>query len=201
MKTTTLTAVLALTGALAAAPGMASTERGHGRGAMLQELNFAEIDANGDGAITLEEWRSFVTARAETRRAEWTQARVAALMAGDTDGDGMLSAEELADRMQAMAAERREAMQEARTERRGRDGDRGWHRGRHGQHQAMGARGGRAMGMEPDERIVRSFQRIDRDGDGQITEAEFDRMVGAMQERMERRAGRMERRQDGRGRN
>lgn len=209
MPRTTLTAILALSATLVAAPALASTERGPGRAMMPAfEMDFAEIDADGDGAITLEEWRAHVTARMETRRAEMIEARVAALMEADADGDGLLSPEELTAhfeaRMEARQAERMARAEEGEGRRWNRNrahGMRGEMRGHGMRGQGMRGHGMRGQGwaMDADERIVRNFQRIDRDGDGQITEAEFDRFVGDMQARSERwaerRAERMERRQ------
>ena len=218
MPRRTLTAILALSAALVAAPAFASTERGPGRAMMPAfEMDFAEIDVDGDGAITLEEWRAHVTARMETRRAEMIEARVGALMDADADDDGLLSPEELTAhfeaRMEARQAERMARAEEGEGRRWNRNrthGMRGEMRGHgmrgHGMRaEGMRGHGMRAQGwaMDADERIVRSFQRIDRDGDGQITEAEFDRFVGDMQARSERwaerRAERMERRQQRRG--
>lgn len=191
----TQTGLLALAAALLAAPLAAQPAPGGPRAMMAEELralNFAEIDTNGDGGITIDEWRSFVTARAEARRTAMLDSRVDGLMAGDTDGDGALSREELAARLTAQQAERREAMQAARAER-GERGERGERRherrGDHGPRHGRG-HGGPGWGMsaeDADQRIVRGFQRIDRDGDGRITEAELTRAVERMTERLERR--------------
>lgn len=214
MTRTTLTAILALSAALVAAPALASTERGPGRAMMpMFEMDFAAIDADGSGAITLEEWRAHLTERMETRRAEMIEARVSALMEADADGDGQLTPEELTAHFEAQI-EARQAERMARAE----EGEgRRWNRNRaqgmrghgmrgHGMRgQGMRGQGMRGQGwaMDADQRIVRSFQQIDRDGDGQITEAEFDRFVEAIQARSERRAERrterMERRQQRRG--
>lgn len=201
MKPTLTLTALALV--LAAVPALASPERGGAR-AMLQTLTFAEVDADGDGGVTLEEWRSFLAARGDALRAERVSARVAELMAGDADGDGLLSAQELSARMAALHEERRAARAEWREARRAERAEgRGWgrHEGRHedrragrrGEDRGWDRRGGRGLGMDAasaDERIVRSFQRIDRDGDGRLTEAEFERARAEMQARIERHEAR-----------
>lgn len=193
MKTMTATAILALAAALLAAPVLAQAEGGErARGPQLPA--FAEIDTDGDGAFTLADWRSFVTTRTETRRAERTEARVNRLFeAADADGDGAITRAELAAGFQALDEARRTQAEERRGERseRGPRGAhmRGWHHG--GRHDGrMGMRGhpgmGRMMAMDADERIVRGFQRLDRDGDGRVTEAEYTRMTERMQARMDR---------------
>jgi Ca2+-binding EF-hand superfamily protein len=189
MTRTLSLAALALA-ALATAPALASSGRA-GPGAMLQSLTFAQIDADTDGGITLGEWRTFVTSRAEALRAEAISGRVARLIEGDTDGDGLLSAEELTARIGTLADERRAQMAERRGERRAE----GRHEGRGQRSYRHGSEGRTSMGMgrheaamEPGERIVRMFQRFDRDGDGRITEAEFDTAKARMQERLERRS-------------
>jgi len=203
MNFTTATAILALAG-LMASPVLASTEGRQGRAMMPQMPAFAELDADGDGAVTLDEWRVHLTARMAERREARVGAQVERLMAGDTDGDGLLSADELTARIEALIDERRAAMAEARGEgRRGMRGEmrpemrremRGEMRG-HGmgrsEMRGQGPRSG-AMAMDADERIVRSFERLDRDGDGRITEAEYDRAVAWANQRMERRSERGE---------
>lgn len=201
MKKLTATAFVSLAAALIAAPALASDERGGPRGAMPQLPAFAEIAPAGAEAFSLADWRAFVTARAETRRAERIEARVSRLFeAADGDGDGAITREEAAAGFQAMDEARRAQMAERRAERgddraeRGPRGPhmRGWQHGGHG----GGHRGGfgAMMAMDPDERVVRGFQRMDRDGDGQVTEAEYTRMSERMQARMDRHQERRARR-------
>jgi len=220
MKPTPALAALTLAALMAAAPALAST----GRGAlvpMMQELDFAAIDADGNGAITLEEWRAHVTGRVETRRAERIDGRVAALMEGDADGDGLLSRDELAARIAAMADEARASRAEWRSERgaeRGaeRRAERGAERGAERAPMRRAERGGMdrpsgygmrhagrsaGAGADPETMVVRSFQRLDRNGDAAISREEFDTALARMQERLDRRAERMERRGEGRARN
>lgn len=191
MKKMTATAILSLAAALMTAPAFAQDARPR----MPQLPAFAEIDADGDGAFTLEEWRNFVTTRAETRRAERIEARVTRLFeAADADGDGAITREELAAGFQAMDEARRAQAAERRAERTERAGERpsrGAHQRGHwgarpgghmGPHRGMG----RMMAMDEGERIVRGFQRMDRDGDGRVTEAEYTRLVERMQARIER---------------
>lgn len=204
MKPMTATVVLALAAAMLSAPALASGHRGAGPAAMLEAMNFAQIDANSDGAITLDEWRSFVTAQMDARRTARIDTRVDALMEGDTDGDGALSREELSNRIATLGEERRAGMHEARAERgEGRErGHRsemrghGRHGGGYGGHHAQGRMGA----ADSDTWIVRSFQRVDRDGDGRVTEAEFTQALAQMQERAAHHAERREGRRGGEGR-
>lgn len=199
--------LIALAAALAAVPVVAAADwgrNGAGPGAMLQNLDFAQIDANADGGITLEEWRAFATTRMAERRAGMVEARVAELFEGDADGDGALSRDELTARIGALADERRADRGERRAERGERRAERGERRGdgrgwghRHDGHHGRGegraeGRGERARmgGGDPEQALVRAFQRIDRDGDARITQAELDAAVAWMQDRMQDRRGR-----------
>ena len=102
-KTLTALTIVALTSTLAASAALA--DRGMGKGGMrgegpgmMQEFDFAAVDANKDGKITPEEIEAW---------------RAADVKAADTDGDGFLSADELTamhvkratDRAGAMATE------------------------------------------------------------------------------------------------
>lgn len=181
--------IIALAAALAAVPVAAAADWGrHGAraGAMLQNLDFAQIDADAGGSITLAEWRAFTNARMAGRRAAMVEARVAALFEGDADADGMLSRDELAARIGALADERRAE----RGERRG--DERGWTHRHHGRRERGEGRdrSARMGGGDPDQAIVRVFQRIDRDGDGRISPAELDTAVARIQGRMQDRPGR-----------
>lgn len=174
----TLTKPMLITLALlVAAPVMAQTAPADPRARMLAEvqaLTLPTLDTNGDGGVSLDEWRAHVTARAGAIQADVLGARVDALFQGDADGDGMLTRAEAQARMAALGAERRAAFDGARHE-----GRRHGH-GRHG-----GA--GLFLGGADDDGIVRAFQRIDRDGDGRLDATELARAVDRMTDRMARR--------------
>lgn len=127
---------------------------------------FEELDADGNGAVTLEE----LQAAGEARFAQ-----------ADTDGDGALSRDELL----ARGAERAEARVDRMLERADADGD-----GLLTQaelEEAREGRGGRHGRGGPNPE--RMFERLDADGDGSVTEAEFDDGVARLLERMGRRHG------------
>ena len=122
--------------------------------------DFAELDVNGDGGITLEE----VTAAATARFAQ-----------ADTNGDGALSEAELIARAEEEALARIADQVARMVERRDVNGD--------------GL-------LQPDEMMGRGpsperlFDRFDADGDGIVTEAEFEVMKTRMQERRAGHEGR-----------
>ncbi|WP_342068627.1 EF-hand domain-containing protein [Yoonia algicola] len=87
MKTKILTAALLSGLVLAAGAAQAENHR--------ERPDFATLDVNGDGALTLEEMQS----RSQARFADM-----------DTDGDGALSADEMAAQATTRAAERAAAM-------------------------------------------------------------------------------------------
>ncbi|MEX3014617.1 EF-hand domain-containing protein [Gymnodinialimonas hymeniacidonis] len=127
---------------------------------------FQELDADGNGAVTLEE----LQAAGEARFAR-----------ADTDGDGALSREELIARGEA----RIEARVDRMLERLDANGD-----GQLTEAEMEEAREGRGHrhgrgGPSPE----RMFERLDADGDGSVTEAEFDEGVARFLERMGRRHG------------
>lgn len=147
-------------------------------------LDFAAADANGDGGITSDEWAVYAAALMQGRMAARIEARADALLSsGDTDGDGLLSRDELRTAMTA----RMEDMREARGERmRGHDGEgrrHGWGRPSHGE-RAEG-RGERHR----DGGHGRAFSRIDQDDNG-IISAEELAQAQAMIERMGQRRAR-----------
>jgi len=62
-------------------------------------LDFAAIDTNGDGAISLEEWRAHAATRATEGAGREGMAQ--RMMRHDTDGDGLLSPAEIETAMQS----------------------------------------------------------------------------------------------------
>jgi len=109
LNKTSMLAVLAVVGAalvggaaLAHGPkdGMQGGRAGGPMGG--QAFAFTEMDANGDGQLTADEFEAFKTSRATSV---------------DTDGDGFLSADELAARAEARRAEQMEARKAAGYER------------------------------------------------------------------------------------
>lgn len=166
------------------------------RMAAMMTADFAEIDADGDGRISPEEWATFLTERREAMRARMLDRVVEALFeAGDADGDGLLSPDELATAMQSLHAERMEARaawREERGEMRGEmrpraRGERGMRAERGGRYGRMEGRMGRMGHMAgPGERAERLFQRIDADGDGYISPEELSAAQERWAERVER---------------
>ena len=132
-----------------AEPAMAQGEGRHG-----PRFIFEELDANGDGGVTLEELES----AGEARFAE-----------ADADGNGSLSREELI----AQGEARIERGVDRMLERADADGD-----GALTQEEIADARQGR-RGPDP----ARMFSRMDADNDGTVTEAEFDDAISRLIER------------------
>lgn len=132
---------------------------------------FEQLDADGNGSVTLEEMQAAGANR---------------FAAADADGDGALSRDELL----AQGQERVESRVDRLLERADADGDgqltqaemEEVREGRRGH--GRGGRGGRG-GPNPE----RMFERLDADGDGAVTQAEFDEGVASLLERMGRRHG------------
>lgn len=129
---------------------------------------FAELDADSNGTLTLEEMQAAGSNRFET---------------ADTDGNGSLSRDELLVQGEARAEQRVDRL----LERADADGDGELTQaemeeardGRRGE----GRRGGRGPNAE------HLFERMDADSDGSVTQAEFDDAVAHMLERAGRRHG------------
>ena len=115
--------------------------------------DFATLDTNGDGALTLEE----LQARGEARFAEM-----------DTDGDGALSAEELIAQANAQAEDRVARMIERMDE----NGD-----------GALQADEMKPRGDRGERNMDRMFDRMDADEDGVISAEEFAAAQEKMAER------------------
>ncbi|ABD56052.1 EF-hand domain-containing protein [Jannaschia sp. CCS1] len=144
-----------------AAPTFAQDEGRDGPPRMI----FSELDADGSGAVTLEELR----AAGANRFAN-----------ADADGDGALSRDELL----AQGQERIEARVDRLLERADADGD-----GQLTQAEMEEAREGRRGFGRRGPNPERIFERMDADSDGSVTQAEFDEAVATFLERMGRRHG------------
>ncbi|MGO4851234.1 EF-hand domain-containing protein [Phaeovulum sp. W22_SRMD_FR3] len=158
------------------APAPEAAQPGDGPMGMMPD--FATLDFNGDGKLTVED----ITAK--------RAARAAAL---DADKDGLISVEELvAQRMQDMQA-RVEARAKAQVAALDLDGDGKLSAAELAAGPAMGSRGGhRGMmtGEGPAGGAERMIARFDTDKDGAVSAAEFEagkaQFAQMMQERMER---------------
>lgn len=188
MRAMTLTA---LTLMLSAVPALAQDTTSPRGPAMLQ-TEFADIDTDGDGRITLEEWMAFLADRRDERREQAISARVDALFdAADADADGVLTRDELAAGMAALQERRMAEMTERRAERGAerhgghRAGYRHGNRHRHGAHMGHMGRAGSSG-----EWAARSFARIDTNDDGVIVPEEFATAQERWQRYAERRAER-----------
>jgi hypothetical protein len=98
MKKTTTFALIAGASALAAASAFAEhheKKEGMDWEAKL-EAKFAEVDANGDGSVTADEFRTYKLEQAEKEWAAWTEG----------DADGMVSLEEAKAHHKAKMAEK-----------------------------------------------------------------------------------------------
>lgn len=120
-------------------------------------MAFEEMDTDGNGSITVEEMQA--------RRAE----RVEGV---DTNNDGKLSAEELAQVDIARETARATARAESKVARMDADGD--------------GLLSAAELATPPEGPDARMFARIDTDGDGAISREEADAAMKAMHDRHER---------------
>ncbi len=149
-----MTTRIALTSALMLAGFAANAAPGDEDGRKHMRPSFEELDANGDGQVTMEEMEAFGQARGQEH-----------FTSVDTNGDGNLSKEELmaqgnaraerhADRMiKRLDANEDGLLSQAELE--------------------EGARKGRGG-----DRMEKMFEHADADADGMISEEEFDAMKG-----------------------
>ena len=210
----TASALALVLGALPALAQGGGYGAGSGARPALPSAVFDEIDSDGDGQISLEEWTAFLTDHRAERVAQQIEARVDAIFeAGDADGDGQLTREELTEALTQLRQERmaeRQSWRERRGQMHGqmrgmrygqaagrmRGEPRSEQDAQAGQAERPGerARGqaGRMMGRfaSTEDRAERMFQRIDSDGDGFISPEE----LAAAQEHWENRVARFEQR-------
>lgn len=180
-------------------------------------FDFAAADTDGSGGISVEEWTAYAGTLRDARRAEMTGARADALMAAaDANGDGMLTRDELVTGMETLGAQMRTQFAEGRgmmgerfamrhhgdegrgdrhegrgeMRRGGHHGERGGEQARDGGEGRMrDMPGGMGRGMDRGDRASFGFNRIDADGDGQISAEELghaQEMVNWMASRPQR---------------
>lgn len=170
---------------IAAVAGSATLADGS-RGRSMPTFDFSAADADASGGITRDEFTAYLQV---LQGAAQTQRAAAMVEAGDTDGDGLLSAAELeaalasaGDQMRSRLGERGE---------RGERSERGERRERgEGRAQAQaGEDGAQRQGGDRRERgMARMFDRIDANSDGSIDAEELAQAQAHMQERMQRRS-------------
>ncbi len=134
------------------------------------QLDFAAADTDGDGFLSLEEWRAHLPVMAQERRGERRGTMVERLFTHDADGDGLLSRAEVEAAIAARADER------------------GANRMQMGRYQNMRGQADGPRGAREGRHIERMFERIDADGDGRISPAELEAATTRWAERAERGA-------------
>ena len=160
MKTKLLIAAL-IAGVAAtsvSAAGFGRGEAGSFGGRMgAADLDFATIDANGDGSITLEEMQAIPATK---------------FAAVDTDGSGTLTQEELTAQITADIELRAANHAQMQIAQRDTDGD--------------GVLSLEEMQPTDTTRLATGFARLDADADGVVTAEEFEAFQTAKAERMDR---------------
>lgn len=154
---------------------------------------FAKLDANGDGVVTLQEMEAGALARfakadankdgkvtAEERRAAFEAYKQERFAKRDTNGNGLLERSEV-ERMPEKWFSKLDANGDGALspdELRNRPGKKG--RGKH----FKGARGGEGAGdrtitkAEVSAKVKERFQKLDKNGDGRLTQDELKRGKG-----------------------
>lgn len=165
MKRTIMLSTVAAVLIGSAAPVLADRGPRGAEGPRGPQINFAELDADGNGQVTPQEARAHAAARFD---------------AADSDGNGVLSAEEMAarigDRARDEAMERAQSRLDRMIQWRDTDGD-----------------GGLSLDEMGQGDSARMFQRLDRDGDGAVSEEEFAALSKRGGEHRGMREGRMHR--------
>ena len=193
MSFKTLTAAALVLGLV---PGLAVAQSRMGQ---MPQIDFAAADVDGSGGLSSAEFGAALQTMMQNGRSAMIAEQADALIAaGDADGDGLLSRDELVTGMTSVAETRQanrgdrmgrggheggdQAGRGQRGERGERGGDRGGDRAQQGE--GRGERGGR---MDPEQRLTQIFSRIDANSDGEIDETELASAREAMQQRMGQR--------------
>ena len=160
MKSSTFALLGTLASVSLGAGVVMAKEMDHPRmGMVLDAERFAEIDADSNGEITHDEMKAHREAR---------------FAASDSDGDGMLSAAEIAAQMRDGADRRAERM----VARMDKDGD---------GMLAPDEMGRRGHGGDRGDRMTRMFERADADNSGGLSMAEMEQMRERIGKRMHKR--------------
>lgn len=160
MKSSTFALLGTLASVSLGASVVMAKEMDHPRmGMVLDAERFAEIDADSNGEITQDEMKAHREAR---------------FAASDSDGDGMLSAAEIAAQMRDGADRRAERMV-ARMDKNG-DGM-----------LAPDEMGRRGHGRDRGDRMTKMFERADADNSGGLSMAEMEQMRERRGKRMHKR--------------
>lgn len=152
-------------------------------------LEFSALDTDGDGHISRAEFTAGVQALRQSAGAARLD-QIAAEMMTHANADGMLGAEELRGALEAMAADRQDRMTEMRAARQ--DNRAGRHAEGHDERRAeRGAdrqmRRGGPDARSAESRLTRMFDRMDADGDGMLSAAEFEVAQSRMAAHADRR--------------
>ncbi len=157
-RTVTITSIAALAIGLSAAIAVAGPYGGKGPGGPGMhrgpQINFEQLDLNGDGSITKEEIAGQAKARFDT---------------SDADKDGFLTKEELQAGIEAHLKQRALTMADRMLERHDSDKD--------------GKLSAEEMPQPKGKRAERMFDRMDANDDGTISEEEFAMMKNMRQGR------------------
>ncbi|GHB19945.1 hypothetical protein GCM10007094_04870 [Pseudovibrio japonicus] len=147
-----------------------------------RKADFTKADTNGDGTISLEEWKVFAAERAAERGKDRT---VRMFQRFDTNGDGQVTREDFLAQAERMTA-RMDKMQQRKSERmakmrdgkgpnsEGKQGKGSWNDGPRkqgmmaGKHHGKGMRGEMMRGM---------FAQVDLDSDGKISQEELGKLA------------------------
>lgn len=178
--------------ALFIAPIAMASGSAHGTGPRAA-LDFSALDTDGDGQISRAEFTAGLQAVRDSA-GDARIARITAEMLTHANPDGVLGADELRTALEAMATTRQERMSEMRAHRQEnratRQGEGRAERRAEGRAERSGGRQMRHGGpqaLSSEDRMTSMFDRMDADGDGMISAAEFEVAQSRMAARGDRR--------------